>query len=94
MKRYDFIQFADVCEMRESVDGDYILHTDHAEAMAGKDVEIARLRASMEIFRRAFIAERAKRYLSDISLSTAQAIDKATIDANTVEHQGAPNAHA
>ena len=43
MKRYDCIQFADVCEMRESVDGDYILHTDYAKDLALKDAEISAL---------------------------------------------------
>jgi hypothetical protein len=47
VKRYDCIQFADVCEMRESEDGDYMLHSGHAEAMAGKDAEIAALSCAL-----------------------------------------------
>lgn len=34
--------------MAYSPDGEYVLHTDHAEAMAGKDAEIERLRGALE----------------------------------------------
>ncbi len=84
MKRYDCIQFADVCEMRESEDGDYILHTDHAEAMAGKDVEIAMLRGALKTIAD-FIEEGGNGYEV-----TCERVARAAL----TKRQDTPNAHA
>lgn len=93
VKRYDFIQFADVCEMRESEDGDYILHTDHAEAMAAAEAEISWLREGLNNIKNA--EERSCGRLSSRELlEVVSRMAKAALAPKTPNEQEPANAHA